>query len=104
MALAQGSKSEELNTCKHIAACKKGLRLMHPQILVVGGSRVGKKALAARLLGRPAAQLAQQELWLIDTKYYTAQASVVLKSANAEGVERQVLACTQCCVPHRQKA
>ena len=69
---------------------------MHPQVLVVGGSRVGKRALTARLLGRPAAQLAQAEQWLIDTKYYTAQASVVLRSPSAaEGEDWQVLAHTQ---------
>ena len=66
---------------------------MHPQLLVVGGSGVGKKALTARLLGRPAAQLAQAEQWHIDTKYYTAQASVVLRSPSAaEGEDWQVLA------------
>ena len=67
--------------------------LMHPQALVVGISGVGKKALTARLLGRPAAQLSQAEEWLIDTKYYTAQASVVLKPPSAaEGEDWQVLA------------
>lgn len=66
---------------------------MLPQVLVVGSLRVGKKALTARLLGRPAAQLAQAEQWLIDTKYYTAQASVVLRSPSAaEGKDWQVLA------------
>lgn len=76
---------------------------MHPQVLVVGGSRVGKKALTARLLGRPAAQPAQAEQWFIDTKYYTAQASVVLRSpSTAEGEDWQVLAHAISCVPlHR---
>ena len=69
---------------------------MHPQVLVVGGSRVGKRALTARLLGRPAAQLAQAEQWLLDTKYYTAQASVVLRSPSAADCEDwQVLAHTR---------
>jgi hypothetical protein len=64
----------------------------HPEILIVGGLQVGKKALAARLLGRPPSESAQPNVWTIDTKYYSAQASVVLRSPGDEGSAEQVRA------------
>jgi hypothetical protein len=64
----------------------------HPEILIVGGLQVGKKALAARLLGRPPRESAQPDIWSIDTKYYSAQASVVLRSPGGEGSAKQVRA------------
>lgn len=64
----------------------------YPEILVVGGAQVGKKALAARLLGRSPCESAQPDVWAIDTKYYTAQAFMVLRSLGPEEDATQVRA------------
>lgn len=65
--------------------------LDYPEILIVGAAKVGKKALAARLLLRPASDIVLPALWTIDTKYYTAQTSLVLRSLSTAWSE-QVLA------------
>ena len=75
----------------------------HPVILIVGAAKVGKKALAARLLLRPASELVLPALWTIDTKYYTAQTSLVLRSSSSAGngieqvlARKMICACAQC--------
>ncbi len=70
----------------------------HPEILIVGAAKAGKKALAARLLHRSASELVQPALWTIDTKYYTAQTSLVLRSLSVAGSENeQVCTLTKIC-------